>query len=257
MGTGQNHIHLGFCTDRGLVRKANEDAYGYDQKLGLYLVADGVGGSVGGAHASRLAIKTVLDSALTDSARAVDDPASFLETSFREANRHIMAEGVRNPDLAEMGTTLVGMLLLENRAIIAHIGDSRLYLYREDEITLQTQDHTLIQDMVNSGAFTMDIARNLPFRHVITRCLGMSEDGDADVDEFSLKDGDRVLLCTDGLTEHLSDEEIACVLCVPMDSPNETCAELVNIALDRGGQDNVTVLLVDYGPEVDEATSAT
>ena len=246
MGVSQHKLSIGYCSDRGLVRKANEDAYGYDEELGLFLVADGVGGSVAGERASRLAVQTILESAETDSVQAVDNPKRFLISSIQEAHQKIREDVAENPGLAGMATTMVAMLILDDYAAVAHIGDSRLYLYRRGNLIQKTVDHSLIQDMIKSGSIKADIAHTLPIRHVITRCIGMDEKVIPDAGDFYLQDGDRVLMCTDGLTEHISNNEIAEILAdIEYDAKN-ACVELVGWALERGGKDNITIIIVDY-----------
>jgi len=240
-------------TDPGKKRANNEDALLLDDSLGLYVVADGIGGNEGGEVASRIAVET-LARAMPDllgekdrtppvgRARA-DDPALFaLKETVNLAHRTIQQGRSEDPGLANMGTTLTALLLRDRQAFIAHIGDSRAYLFREGKLMQLTNDHSFVAEQVRAGAFTLEQARSSPYRHMITRALGLNDDVKADLTKYALKKDDRFLLCTDGLTEMVADADLSRIIA---DSPpREAVQKLLAAANERGGVDNITAVVV-------------
>lgn len=240
-------------TDTGKKRSNNEDAFLLNDALGLYAVADGIGGNEGGEVASRTAVDTLAESLPgllgdqdrtppTGSVRAGDPSFSALQLAITLANRSIRRARSETPALENMGTTLTALLLRNKNAIIAHVGDSRAYLLRSGAFTQLTNDHSLVGEQVRRGMISREQARTSPVRHVITRALGIDEDIPIDLAKHPLKKGDRILLCTDGLTEMVDDREISSILGGA--EPREAVQKMLAAANKRGGVDNITAVVV-------------
>jgi protein phosphatase len=235
------HLRAAALSDVGRRRSANEDRYALAADLGLYLVADGMGGHTAGQVASELAAQ-----AAVGALRALlDAPASLAEKlryAVAAANREIFATARAKPELAGMGTTLVALLAGESRIALAHVGDSRAYLIRGGRIRQLTDDHSLVAELVRRREISARAARGHPHRHVLTRAIGVRRSVEADLAELTPAPQDTFVLCSDGLTGHLGDEEIAeAVLASP--DLEAACERLVALANARGGEDNVTVVL--------------
>ncbi len=229
-------------TDVGLRRSANEDCYALAPDLGLYVVADGMGGHTAGRLASALASEGVVN-ALRQLGESQASLTERLRYCVAAANRYIFETAQAKPELAGMGTTLVALLAGPGRIALAHVGDSRAYLIRRGLIRRLTDDHSLVAELVRRREITESAARGHPHRHVLTRALGVRRVVEADLAELTPAADDLVVLCSDGLTGHLHDEEIAEV--VLRDSELATaCARLIELANARGGEDNITVALV-------------
>ncbi len=230
-------------TDVGRRRKANEDCYALAPDLGLYLVADGMGGHAAGQLASELAAQAAVDALRT----LVDASASLTEKlryATAAANREILAAVKQRPELAGMGTTLVAVLASPNRIALAHVGDSRAYLVRGDRIRQLTDDHSLVAELVRRHEISETAARGHPHRHVLTRALGVRRGVEADLAELTPVPGDSFVLCSDGLTGHVRDEEICEIVLAQQNDLDAVCSQLVDLANSRGGEDNVTVVIV-------------
>ena len=229
-------------SDVGLRRRANEDCYALAPELGLYLVADGMGGHNAGRVASDLAAQASVSALRT----LVDASASLTEKlrySVAAANREILSTAQSKPELAGMGTTLVALLAGSDRIALAHVGDSRAYLVRGGRIRQLTDDHSLVAELVRRREISETAARGHPHRHVLTRALGIRRTVEADLAELTPAVGDSFVLCSDGLTGLVHDDEIAKTVDSDSD-PDAVCGRLVDLANDRGGEDNITVLIV-------------
>jgi protein phosphatase len=231
-------VRAGSLTDVGRVRELNEDACFAGEHV--FAVADGLGGHRAGEVASDLALGSV---------RALDESepraaAKGLADAVRKGNRAVNERAEGDDSLRGMATTMTAMVISGNTAFIAHVGDSRCYLIRGGVITQLSRDHTLVARMVSEGRLTPEQAEAHPQRSVLTRALGADKDVDVDESRVTLIDGDRVLLCSDGLTGMLSDEEIRDYASSGADL-DEICRRLVDAANERGGQDNITVVLID------------
>lgn len=237
-------------SDKGKVRENNEDACGQfvpaekdeqAQKGILFLVADGMGGHRGGEIASRLAVEAIV-SAFTQSQET--DRAGVLVSAFEHANTLILTESTTDTTLFGMGTTCTAIALHGSHAYFAHVGDSRAYCQRGDQLTQMTNDHSLVGEMVRSGIITDEDARTHPRRNVITRSLGIQESlmTDTPNSPFEVMAGDTFLLCSDGLTSFVEDDEIARVLAG--NDVDSQCETLVRLANDGGGKDNITVQVI-------------
>ena len=241
-------------TDVGLKRKANEDSYCSNDDVGLYVVADGMGGHAAGEVASDLAVTTIEDFIkLTSDNTEITWPYGIdegltlngnrLKTSIRFANEKLLEQTRARADYEGMATTVVAAIIESEIADIAHVGDSRAYLIRDDELVSITSDHSWVNEQVLSGVIDSEQARTHPLRNVVTRALGGKEAIEVDVQTVELKSGDRLLLCSDGLTSMLADEEI---LKIVLDNGGgvEQANELVAAANRSGGEDNTTTILL-------------
>lgn len=222
----------------GLVRADNEDAYLLAPPL--FAVADGLGGHQAGEIASSVAIDTLLESA----PRQAD--AKALGRAARRANAAVLEAAASGRGRSGMGTTLTAAMIDQTRIALAHVGDSRAYLLHLGTLEQLTEDHSMVADLVREGRLSAEEARNHPNRSVITRALGSDPDMLADTFEVEAASGDRLLLATDGLTGLVTDSEIERVL-ASAPTPGEAVDTLIDAALDAGGHDNVTVVVVDIG----------
>ena len=248
MATAVVHYTAAAVTDRGRKRPTNEDAFGFSQEHGVYVVCDGMGGAAAGEVASSLAVDEMMR-LLTH--RNGDNPLpADAEQAVKAANQAILAQAERSPKLSGMGTTLVALLVSENHAWMVNVGDSRGYRLRNSRpdpmIEQITIDHSLVEEQVRMGQMSRLEALRSPLRNVITRALGTQNSITADIFELEVEPGDLFLLCSDGLTRELSDTHIETILRsnVPLD---ELCAGLVAAANQAGGHDNITCLLVRAG----------
>lgn len=233
-------------THVGLVREANEDALLVLNDLGLWIVADGMGGHPGGDVASRLAVGATADYMRREAAGCRDGTEDLLLRAIRHANERVRAEVDVRPELDSMGTTLVALLIGVNpepRATLAHVGDSRAYLFRDGGLRALTVDHSYVEEKIREGLLTREEARRHPYRHMLSRAVGIEPEVEPEVTSFVLRPGDLILLCTDGLTKMIEDEEIAPLLAGAA-SHEEACRALVEEANRRGGADNTTVVVV-------------
>ncbi len=259
-------IRWRFCgaTDVGRRRSKNEDYWGFDDKRGIFIVADGMGGHAAGEQASRIAVDTIL--AFMRSADedlditwpgGITDPSARTEDMLRAAmlmaHQRILEATRENPEWQGMATTAVVAKIdpeMES-AIIAHVGDSRGYLIRRGRIIQLTQDHSWVNEQIRVGLISAEEARSHPFRNVVTRALGGPQEPVVDIGEEPLEPGDLLLLCTDGLSGVLDDVEIADVIHRHMPDLQAAVANLIQTANDRGGPDNITVVLIQIERNAD------
>jgi protein phosphatase len=233
-------------TDVGLRRRGNEDRFAVDPELGLCLVADGMGGHSAGQVASTLAVATVLGT-LRERKGSDASTSEKLRAALEDANRAIYQAARQNPQYGGMGTTIVALLVEGERAAVAHVGDSRAYRVRAGRIRQLTDDHSMVGELLRRNEITADEAREHPQRHVLTRALGVRGHVQPDLAELTLAPGDRFVLCSDGLTNHLDDPEIAKLASEFVDL-EACCAALVALANRRGGEDNITVAVAHCEP---------
>ncbi|HET9061035.1 MAG TPA: Stp1/IreP family PP2C-type Ser/Thr phosphatase [Acidimicrobiales bacterium] len=237
---------VGSATDVGLVRTNNQDQFLVAP--GLYAVADGMGGHAAGEVASSTAVQALASAFQEAGQRSV----TALEAAAKAANRAVWEQARSNRHMLGMGTTLVALAVVErtdgtNGLAIAHIGDSRVYQLRAGGLRQLTVDHSLVQELVDDGQISQAQAAVHPQRHVLTRALGVEPDVMVDLLHIEAEHGDRYLLCSDGLPREASDDQIASVL-QRFEDPNEAAKELVALAKSRGGNDNITVVVVDVLP---------
>lgn len=239
-------------TDIGLRRRNNEDAIAWDANLGLALVADGIGGNNGGEVASSTVVRSIksdLQTALrADRGRARprtgDDQAALVQELVRRANQRILSMAARDPKLHGMGATLVIALLTEDRIVIANVGDSRVYRMRGGVLEQLTRDHLLVGDMIERGCLSAEQAQNSHFRNVLSRSLGMDGKLEVDLALHPVESGDLYLLCSDGLTCAVSNDELAAHLRGSDAGLRELLQGAVALANRRGGRDNVSAVLM-------------
>jgi PPM family protein phosphatase len=235
---------VGTRTDIGLRRKRNEDFLGIEKTpVGLLLVVcDGMGGHVGGERASRLAVETFI--ALVRGGSG--DPDTLLRSALKEANQVVYEESRRTPDLKGMGTTLVAALVSGDRATVLNLGDSRAYHLRGGRLVRISNDHSLVGELVAQGRITEQQARVHPQRNIITQALGLDPGVTPDIYHVDLRDGDALLLCSDGLYGMVEDREIERIV-KSGGTPERSCDGLIGAALDGGGDDNISVALLYAG----------
>ena len=248
------------ATDVGRVRSVNQDDYvvltGDSAPLGeaLIAVADGMGGHAAGEVASEMSLALLVDS--LKGARAPDERA--LRDAFSRANAGVFREASEKPEYRGMGTTLVAGLLTGGELIIGNVGDSRMYLHRNGELSRVTRDHSWVGEMAAAGVITEEQAANHPRRNVLTRALGVSSSVDADLARLPLRRGDRIMLCSDGLHGMVDDKTIAEIIGGKSLDPKKAARELIDLANKAGGTDNITVALarIDADLEVSETRDA-
>lgn len=238
-------------TDIGQIRSGNEDSFAVRSDLGLFMVADGMGGAAAGEVASRMLVEEV-EAAVDDGATtwpmdtgvaAPESGARRLLSGIHRANQRINTLAARRARMRGMGTTFVGLLLLKRSAMIAHVGDSRVYRLRDGVLEPLTHDHSLVNDLVLRGFLSPEDARTSPRRHVIMRAVGVQPTVQVDTKIIDVKPGDVFLLCSDGLHGEIEDEEIRKIL-VEHPEPQRAVARLIESANERGGADNITALVV-------------
>lgn len=233
-------------TDTGLKRTVNQDSvYCSEDAVGifsnLFIVADGMGGHNAGDMASKLCVEAFYESVLKSELRT---PVSIMNEAVYYAHGVIQSTAEGNPDYYGMGTTLVAASIIDMTLYVANIGDSRLYLLR-DGLEQITEDHSLVEEMVKSGELSKENVRSHPNKNIITRALGIGMDIQPDYFDVKLKEGDMILMCSDGLTNMLEDAEIEYIIKNNRNDLRKTCMNLVNRANEAGGKDNITVLLVE------------
>ncbi len=243
------------CSDTGLVREHNEDQIAWSGETGVAILADGMGGHRAGEVASRIAIRTIMDElqgALAESPLSEHpnddgtDAVYLCMNAIAQANTSIHQAAQSDPNHAGMGTTIVVALFGANHATIAHVGDSRMYLFRAGAIKQVTVDHSVIQDVVRQGLYSEEEARRVFSKNIITRALGVAADVDVETQELNTQPGDVLLLCSDGLSDQVSDADIALTLRNFGANLDGAARHLVSLANARGGYDNVSVVLVRY-----------
>lgn len=230
-------------THTGMARKNNEDAFGVYPDLSLYIIADGLGGHAGGEVASWIAVETIKEGLLPSSMSSLEVKERLIQAIMTANSRIIQEAGIRH-DLKGMGTTVTVLKVEGDKALIAHVGDSRAYLIRENRITQITKDHTVVEEYVRLGLLTLQEALYHPNRHMLSRALGISYDTEADITDFQLYEGDTILLCTDGLSNMLSEKEILHTITELRPFPEKITNRLITLANNYGGIDNITVITI-------------
>ncbi len=240
-------------TDEGLVRDHNEDSIGKDDELGLLVLADGMGGHKGGEVASAIAVDSILQElreALpqippgnTDDNTGYSLESMAIEIAIKHANLKIYEAAQNNSKYEGMGTTVVVLLLYDNRITVAHVGDSRLYRMRDKRLEQMTRDHTLLQELVDRGFYTRKEANESLNKNLVTRAVGVNPDVDVDLLEDIALVNDTYLLCSDGLTDMIADDLIEDIQLNYQDNLEKMNRELIKQAKDYGGKDNVSVML--------------
>lgn len=241
-------------TDIGLVRKLNQDAFSLDHALQLYVLADGMGGLAGGEVASHIAVETIPHIVRTRLSNETsgyvqsDRFESILCEAIEEANQSIRKEAAQNEIIKGMGTTVVVVAVTSTptgyQASVGHAGDSRAYLFRHNTLTLWTKDHSLVEERLALNLITPEQIRTHPLRHVVTKALGIEPQVHPTIQTFPLELSDLILLCSDGLTKMLTDQEIQPIVRQEAPQLESICHTLVTTANRLGGEDNTTVVVI-------------
>lgn len=235
-------------TDRGLCRDENQDRFYVSPDHRVFVVADGVGGMAGGSRASQLAVEAVESYWKSHPPDLNDKQAiqQWLADAVSEANLTIFNTASRDPSVQNMATTIVVAVQSDQGALqIAHVGDSRAYLIREGKTVVLTQDHSVVMEMLLKGMLTPEQFRTSPFKNYLTRCVGHEGKVEIDKTPVELKPDDWILLCTDGLSSVVDEEEV-CQIVERSDTPEKACQSLVERTLDGGAPDNVTIVAIHY-----------
>jgi protein phosphatase len=244
-------------TDVGRKRKGNEDSHYVNDEQHLFVVADGMGGHAAGEVASRIAVDAINEFVCATSGDeeitwpfGLDDSISYdgnrLKTAVRFANRKVIEATRERAEYEGMATTVAAVLVDGDTANLAHVGDSRVYLFRADELRLLTNDHSWVNEQLQNGALSPDQARHHPFRNVVTRALGGRPDLVVEMQAYKMQAEDLLMVCSDGLTTMLTDEEIADVVRQAAGDPERAAESLVEEANEHGGEDNITVLVLRF-----------
>ena len=241
-------------TDTGRVRDHNEDAIGCVKDIGLWVLADGMGGYNAGEVASGIAVKTVIDLVNEACQREDRDEVEagtgymrqtiMLRDAIHRANKIINQTAQSQPQCEGMGTTLVACLFYDNRVSIAHVGDSRLYRMRDNRFEQITMDHSLLQELVDRGFYSQEEASRSTNRNYVTRALGVEPSVEVEVQEIDVVKGDYILMCSDGLPDMVEDEDIHLTISTFNNNIDTIGQQLIKLANDNGGRDNVSVILV-------------
>lgn len=241
-------------TDLGCVRANNEDNFGYDSRYGIFVVCDGMGGQAAGEVASKMAVDALLKYFREAAERvqthrngsSVPSPsqdARSLASAIQMANHAIYESAQGHAGRSGMGSTVVAALVRGHSLAIGHVGDSRIYLVRQGSIQQLTQDHSLVMEQVRLGYITREQAENSELQNVILRALGTEAEVEADVEDLIAMPGDTLLMTSDGLTRHVSDQEILAIV-ISNSSLQQACSALIQAAKESGGDDNITCLLL-------------
>jgi PPM family protein phosphatase len=247
-------LEIATCTDPGMVRSHNEDSIAADAANGLVVLADGMGGYNAGEVASGMAttvivteMRQILQNAKPyetekESSEAV--AGKIVREQVLKANSSIYQAAQSQPQYAGMGTTLVVCLYYDNRMLVAHLGDSRLYMLRDGKFSQVTRDHSLLQEQIDSGIITQEQAKKAQHKNLVTKALGIDPTVEPEIHEYPTKVGDIYLLCSDGLCDMVEDEDIGMTLQTLGGNLKLAAQQLVQMANDNGGRDNVSVILV-------------
>ena len=251
-----NNLGLEFAgiTDPGLVRSQNEDAIAISTSHGFAVLADGMGGYNAGEVASSIAatfVRDTLEQSLGASEGSVKEPLTsgrhlhqFVVDAIQRANHAVLEAARAEPQYQGMGTTIVTAVFHHDKVTVAHVGDSRAYRFRRGELSKLTRDHSLLQEQIDAGLIDTAMARFSHAKNMVTRAVGVGTDMEVEIHDHHLQTGDLYLLCSDGLSDMLSDEEICGILAKGRGTLEESCRTLVQQANDHGGFDNISVILV-------------
>lgn len=244
-------------SDVGRKRKGNEDALAVDEEQRLYVVADGMGGHAAGEVASRIAVESIEEFVTLTAGNqeitwpfGLDETISYdgnrLKTAIRHANRRVLEATRESAELEGMATTVAAVLVEDDVANMAHVGDSRIYLWSGGEMTLLTSDHSWVNEQIQTGVISPEQARSHPLRNVVTRALGGRADLLVDIQSRKMASGEVLLVCSDGLTTMMADHEIAASLEASGGDIARAARALVDESNERGGEDNITVVLMKF-----------
>ncbi len=238
------------CTDTGMRRNHNEDHIGFNQNLGIAVLADGMGGHQAGEIASHMAVESVLENlqsvANGNNSRSITGSQllEYVSNTISYSNSKIYQAAEALDEHKGMGTTLVAAIVQGSQIYAGHVGDSRLYLYRDESLKRITKDHSLVQDLVDRGFYTEEEARMASVGHIVTRALGTKAEVEVDTVQHDIADGDLLLLCSDGLSDMVADWLIEETLRERGTELDKTANKLIELANRNGGKDNISVILV-------------
>lgn len=250
MSETQTLLKIAGYTDTGLLREYNQDHIGFDQELGIAVLADGMGGHKAGEIAAHMAVKFVLDKlrkfVLQENSVSITGSQllEFVSNTISSSNAEIYSAQEAEEAYKGMGTTIVATVVIGSQIYVGHVGDSRLYLYRNRTVQRLTKDHSLVQDLIDRGFYTEREARSASVGHVVTRALGTRPEVEVDANEEPLQAYDLLLLCSDGLTDMVSDWQIAEVIDENIADLEVAAKKLIALANHYGGKDNISVILM-------------
>ena len=241
-------------TDTGKIREHNEDTIGAEPDLGLFVLADGMGGYNAGEVASGIAVKTIMNLVReayqvqqldgTDRATGLMRPSIILRDAILRANKIIHQTSKTQPQCEGMGTTVVAVLFYNNRVITAHVGDSRIYRLRSDRFEQLTLDHSLLQELVDRGFYSQEEAARSTNKNYVTRALGVEPAVEVEIREHPVQRGDHYVLCSDGLSDMVEDEDIHLTISTFNDNLETVAKQLVQLSNEHGGRDNISVMVM-------------
>ena len=240
-------------TDIGKVREHNEDTIACDPEIGLLVVADGMGGYNAGEVASGIAVKTIVnlvresvereDLRVNDAETGMSRSSIILRDAIHRANKIIYQTAKTQPQCEGMGTTVVSALFFDNKMAVAHVGDSRMYRLRNDKFEQVTMDHSLLQELVDRGFYSAEEAQRAANKNYVTRALGVEPNVDVEVQEVSVQKGDFYVLCSDGLSDMVEDDDIHLTISTFGDNLDTVAKQLIQLSNDNGGRDNISVVM--------------
>jgi PPM family protein phosphatase len=249
----RNKLRCVGLTDTGKVREHNEDTIAYDADIGLLVLADGMGGYNAGEVASGIAVKTIVnlvreqvereDMNIQDRDSGLSRPAIILRDAIHRANKIIYQTARTQPQCEGMGTTVVAALFFDNKVTVAHVGDSRLYRQRNDKLEQVTMDHSLLQELVDRGFYSAEEAQRAANKNYVTRALGVEPNVEVEIQDVTVQKGDAYMLCSDGLSDMVEDEDIHLTINTFGDNLDTVAKQLIQLANDNGGRDNVSVVM--------------
>jgi protein phosphatase len=253
MNNLENALSIVRLSDTGKLRKRNEDTIASDVSIGLAVLADGMGGYNAGDVASQMAVLTITADLKTKFKHAIQENQiidtsnikSHLVNAVNTANNAIFQVSKEQAQCAGMGTTLVLSVFIDNKVVIGHIGDSRAYLFRNHDLTQLTNDHSVLQEQLDSGLLTAEQAKFVTYKNYVTRALGVESEVDLELSTFDVAIDDIYLLCSDGLTEMVEEDEIRTTLIENSDDLAHAANTLVQKANQHGGKDNISVILIE------------
>ncbi len=239
----------GVMTDVGMVRDNNQDSYfvPVNEDIPLFVVADGMGGHKAGEIASNMAINIIRDTFLELKIPPMDEISitKLIEQSIKEANEKIYLRSIEKEAYSGMGTTVTLAYIINRKLCIGHVGDSRAYLFKDENLIQITEDHSLVNELVKNGSITLEEAKTHPQRNIITRAVGTSETIEMDIVVREYEEGNILLLCSDGLTSMVKDSQIQDILSKEKNI-QKACENLVSLSNDNGGYDNTTVIAIKF-----------
>jgi serine/threonine protein phosphatase PrpC len=252
-------LYMAGVTDTGHKREHNEDYLAWDDDHGLAILADGMGGHNAGDVASRLCVMSLQENLLqaldeegappSAEPEAMSHYASLVQESMEKANALIYETAEKDPTCKGMGTTVVLVLFYDGKAVVAHVGDSRVYRLHKNHLEAVTADHSLVRELLAQGTISPEEAEENPFAHVITRAVGVRPEVEAEIQELDVAAGDVFLLCSDGLTDMVEDAAIEETLKATQGNWQRAAQRLVDLANQAGGKDNISVLIAAVGPK--------